>query len=100
MRFIAEHAHERIRVSDVASALATTQRTLERRFRAKLGRTIAHEINRFRVERAKRHLADTDLLIKQVAVASGFSDANQMYEVFRRVADTTPSDYRKRWRDR
>lgn len=99
LRFIAEHAHDRIRVGDVASAVATTQRTLERRFKAKLGRTIAHEINRFRVERAKRHLADTDMLIKQVAAASGFSDANQMYEVFRRIADTTPSDYRKRWRE-
>lgn len=99
LRFIAEHAHERIRVGDVASAVATTQRTLERRFKLKLSRTIAHEINRFRVERAKRHLADSDMLIKQVAAASGFSDANQMYEVFRRIAEITPSDYRKRWRE-
>ncbi|MEY3896326.1 MAG: Xylose operon regulatory protein [Verrucomicrobiota bacterium] len=41
LRFISENSHRRIQVNHVAAAVATTRRTLERRFRESVGRSIA-----------------------------------------------------------
>ncbi len=98
LRFIAEHSHERIKVSDVAAATRATRRTIERRFRDILGRSPAEEIARLRVERAKRLLIQTKTSIKHLAAAAGFHDATQMCVVFKRVAGITPSAYRRQRR--
>ena len=98
LRFISEHSHERIRVSDVVESLHVTRRTLERRFRAVLGRSIAEEIGRLRVERAKRRLTDSKTPIKRLAVEAGFGDGPQMCAVFKRIEGVTPSVYRRNHR--
>ena len=98
LRFISEHSHQPIRVSHVAKGLNVTRRTLERRFRAVLDRSIAEEIARLRVERAKRRLAESRTPIKLLAVEAGFGDATQMCTVFKRVEGVTPSAYRRNHR--
>lgn len=94
MRYILEHGHERIQVNHVASAVATTRRTLERRFRESLGRSIASEITRLRIERAKRIMTETDAPMKEVAKDSGFRNSDHFYKVFARVEGTPPTQYR------
>jgi LacI family transcriptional regulator len=94
MRYILEHGHERIQVKDVAAAVATTRRTLERRFRESLGRSIASEITRLRIERAKRIMTETDAPMKEVAKDSGFRNADHFYKVFARVEGIPPTQYR------
>ena len=94
LRFIAENGHERMKVSDIASAVAITRRTLERKFRDSLGRTIAEEIARLRVERAKRLMVETKDSFKALAVDLGFRNADHFYKVFSRVEGITPSQYR------
>ena len=95
LRFIAERCHEPIRVNDVAVAVATTRRTLERRFRESLTHTIAEEVTRLRLERAKRRLVETGEPLNVVAQASGFSDADHFYKVFVRLEGISPRDYRQ-----
>ncbi len=94
MRHILEHGHQRIKVNDVAAAVATTRRTLERRFRDSLGRSIAAEITRLRIERAKRIMTETDAPMKEVAEDSGFRNADHFYKVFARVEGMPPTQYR------
>ncbi len=95
LRFIAEHSDEQIRVGDVAVGIHVERRTLERRFRACLGRSIAGEIARLRVERLKRRLLESDTLIRELARESGFRDTMQMCAVFRRIEGISPSAYRR-----
>jgi len=95
LRFIAEHGNEPINVQAVADELPTVRRTLERRFRETLGRTIAEEITRLRLERVKRRLIETDEPLKVVAMASGFTSANQLYKVFLRIEGISPQQYRQ-----
>ena len=98
LRFIAEHSHERIRVSDVARGISVTRRTLERRFAEHGERTVAQEILHFRIERLKRLLVQTDQPIKYLAHEVGFIDAKQMHAVFSRVEGIPPSAYREQQR--
>ena len=79
----------------LASGLDMSRRSLERRFRHKLGRSIGEEIRRVHLDRARQLLATTDLSISQVALRSGFSDGRHLAVVFRRDLQTTPTDFRR-----
>ena len=96
--FIRSHVAEAVGVDDVADAAATSRRSLERRFRAALGRTVLDEIRHLRVERAKELLANTELAMPQIARASGFGDATRLGIVFRQLTGQPPSEYRRRVR--
>jgi LacI family transcriptional regulator len=98
MRFILEHAHEGIGVPDVAAHVVTTRRTLERRFRAVLDRTVMNEITRCRLERLKRRLAENDVPIKSLVQESGFKSVRVLYETFVREEGMSPSAYRAKRR--
>jgi len=95
MRFMAEKGHTGIRVQQVADAVFTSRRTLERRFRSAMGRPIADELARLKIERVKRQLVETDTPIKQLAWQSGFIDGKQMGKTFTRLVGVSPSEYRR-----
>jgi LacI family transcriptional regulator len=92
MRYIEQHTRDSITVDDAAGV---SRRTLERRFQSGTGRSVAAEIRRLRILKAKRLLAETDLLVKQIARETGFRDPIRLHEVFVREEGTTPSAYRK-----
>ena len=94
LRFIAEHSHQPIKVRDVVNHVPLSWRSLERRFHDNQRGTIGKEITRFRIERAKRLLSETDMLVKQVAEACGFANTKRLCEVFRRTEGTTPENFR------
>ena len=94
LRFIAEHGHEAIKVSDVVAAMPASRRAMERRFQNAMRRSIADEITRLRLERAKRRLVESDESLKSVAGASGFSNPTHFYRAFIRVEGLSPTEYR------
>jgi LacI family transcriptional regulator len=75
-----------------------SRRALERRFQRALGRGLAQEICRVRLERCKRLLTETELALSVVARHSGFTSARHLASVFRRELGLTPTGYRKRTR--
>ena len=83
-------------VDSLTKQLPITRRSLERRFLAAVGHGIHEEILRCRLERAKRLLVATDLSLKEVASAAGFSSADNLGRTFRRTEGTTPQEYRKK----
>lgn len=95
LRFIAGHAHLPIRVHDVSRAVPIARRTLEARFRARLGRSLLDEIQRVHLERAKHLLLTTEWAMPRIAEASGFSDAKRLATVFGQVEGTTPLKFRR-----
>lgn len=94
MPFITDHVHQDLDVEQVAAHIATTRRTLSRRFDSSLGRTIHQAITQLRLERVKRLLVESDATLKSVAAECGFRDAIHLCKVFQRVEKTSPSDYR------
>ncbi len=77
-QFIRERFLLPITVHDVLKAVSVIRRTLELRFRRALGRGVAQEISRMRLEHCKRLLTETDFLIPLVAQHSGFSRSRQL----------------------
>ena len=95
LRFIAESAHQPIKVADVANETGINRRTLERRFNESVGRSIAGEITRLRLARAKRQLVESGSPLKTVARDSGFRNTDHFHKVFARAEGITPTQYRK-----
>lgn len=93
--FIHDHATEGIQVEDVVQHVAISRRNLETRFRKVLGRTPHAELQRVRLQRAVRFLAETDLPIPKIAEAVGYTAPSYFIQVFRKEHGTTPSRYRR-----
>jgi LacI family transcriptional regulator len=94
LRYISDECSRRIKVSDVVDRVALSRRSLERKFQNCRGGTIHGEITRSRIERAKRLLAETSLLVKQVAESCGFANTRRFCEVFGRLEGISPTQYR------
>jgi len=94
VRFIREHASEPIWVPDVLAKVAIPRRTLERRFRAALGRSMTEEIIRTRIERAKMLLRETNLIVAKIALQSGYTTVEQLYRAFQKKVGISPGVFR------
>lgn len=63
------------------------------------GRNISQVINEYRVEEAKRLLAESSQTIVVVMLEAGFQTKSNFNREFRRVTGTTPSDFRRSFRE-
>lgn len=95
LAFIGANSHRQIGPDDVARAVATGKRTLDRHFQKYLKRTIAAEIRRVRIERAKRELAESDRPASKISSDVGFGPPTRMNEIFVREMGLTPGEYRR-----
>jgi transcriptional regulator GlxA family with amidase domain len=83
-RYVRVNLTNPLSIDAVASALATTRRTLERRTQAAAEMTPLELIQRIRVERAQHLLATTEQSIDQVAADVGYRNASSLRALLRR----------------
>ncbi|MCH2145367.1 MAG: XylR family transcriptional regulator [Phycisphaerales bacterium] len=93
--FIRARHPDPISVEDVAKSAHCSRRTLERKFRQSLDRTIHEELARQRLAHARRLLAETDADLETIAQRAGFTDARRLAVVFRQHFDSSPSSFRR-----
>jgi LacI family transcriptional regulator len=95
IRLIWQQSQGPMTVDSLTRQLPTTRRSLERRFSAAIGHGIHDEIVHCRLERAKRLLVATDLSMKEIAAAAGFSGADSMGRTFGRIEGISPLQFRR-----
>ena len=83
-----------ISVLDVANEVAVSRRSLEKRFRDTIGRTILEEIQLVRLERSKRMLLETTYPVSRIAELSGFGSTGYFIQFFQSRVGETPRRYR------
>ncbi|WP_156756115.1 GlxA family transcriptional regulator [Actinokineospora pegani] len=98
LEWLAEHITEPLTLPGVAARAHMSPRTLERRFRAETGDSLAGWIARRRVERARALLEDSDLSVTQVAHAAGFTSTGSLRRHFLAHTGTSPRSYRDAFR--
>jgi LacI family transcriptional regulator len=94
VQFIRRQQGHNISVDRVAEKVATSRRSLEKRFRQVIGRTILEEIQLTKLERAKRLLLETTYPISKVAEIAGFGSAGYFIQFFQKQVGRTPRKYR------
>jgi AraC-like DNA-binding protein len=80
-------------VSTIASELAMSARTLQRRL-AKEGHSFQSVVDMARKDLAERLLAETDYNLAEIAFLTGFAEQSSFTRAFRRWAGQTPRSYR------
>ena len=98
LRLITSHLAESINVEWVVRQLPVARRSLERKFKKLVGRTILGQIHHVRLQKAKELLAESDLSLDTVAQRSGFANARWMADSFRRELRITPHRFRRQFR--
>ena len=94
--FLRAHFAGPVMVDDVARASGLSLSVLKTRFKALVGRPVHAELQRLRLEEARRLLSTTDLPVKKVATLAGFSDISHFTTAFRKHAGVPPAKYRSR----
>lgn len=85
---------EPLSMDDVAQAAACSRARLFQLFKRSTGMTPNDYLQRLRVNRAQRALAETDDSVTDVALACGFSTSQYFSNVFRKYTGLSPSEYR------
>ncbi len=98
--YIDEHFKESITLEDLAGLLHQNKYYLAHSFKDAFGISPIRYLVERRIEESKRLLADTDHSIGEIASIAGFASASNFSQVFRRVTNTTPGEYRKNARSK
>ncbi|MFD4947418.1 GlxA family transcriptional regulator [Streptomyces sp. NPDC058409] len=96
--YIMRNIGEPLTVADLAECAHVSDRQLTRIFKNELGTTPHAYIESARVEMARNQLESTDATLERVASTCGFGTVDTLVRVFRRRLDTTPTEYRRRFR--
>jgi len=84
-----------LRLSELAREAGLSTSHFLRSFRQSTGKTPHQFVLQRRVERARALMRDHRVSLTEVALASGFADQHHLARVFRRIANMTPTDYRR-----
>ncbi|CAL9295370.1 MULTISPECIES: DJ-1/PfpI family protein [unclassified Streptomyces] len=96
--YVLRHLAEPLTVARLAEHAHVSDRQLTRVFKNELGTTPHAYIESVRVEQARHQLESTDATLERVAAATGFGTVDTLVRAFRRRLDTTPTEYRRRFR--
>jgi LacI family transcriptional regulator len=94
VRFIREHACDGATIGDLLRVVPLSRRVMESRYRKATGRTPHQDLVRFRIDRVKQLLAETDHSLERIATLAGFDHPEYMSVAFKRETGTTPGKFR------
>ncbi|MQS36076.1 GlxA family transcriptional regulator [Streptomyces katsurahamanus] len=96
--YVMRHISDQLTAADIAAYAHVGERQLARIFKSELGMTPAAYIESARVEAARNQLEATDVTLERIASTCGFGTTDTLIRAFRRQLDTTPTEYRRRFR--
>ncbi|HVE40915.1 MAG TPA: DNA-binding transcriptional regulator [Planctomycetota bacterium] len=94
VRFIREHACDGATIGDLLRVVPLSRRVMESRYRKATGRTPHQDLVRFRIDRVKQLLAETEHSLERIATLAGFDHPEYMSVAFKRETRTTPGKFR------
>jgi LacI family transcriptional regulator len=98
LNFIYQNLHRPISMRDVYRSVAMSRSGLEKAFREHFVRAPMKELNRVRLERAKKLLIESDDKIFNIACATGLQTSNNLCRIFREQLGITPKEFRLKHR--
>jgi LacI family transcriptional regulator len=94
LRYIWQHASQPINVEDLIGVAAMSRRGLHKAFLENVGRTPGQELQRVRIEHAKRLLTDADLKLDVLAKMCGYQNGNSFWVAFKQATGQSPKQFR------
>jgi transcriptional regulator GlxA family with amidase domain len=95
--YIEKHFNTKITVDALCEKCNLARRTFERRFKKATSNTILEYIQRVKIEAAKKALEHGRKTVNEVMYDVGYNDTKSFRDVFKKVTDMTPVDYRNKF---
>lgn len=100
MIFIHEHYAEKLSIPEIARSAYMSERACYRMFRECLRCSPLDYVVSYRLQHARRLLADTDETVTRIAQACGFASSSHFGKLFMKRFGCTPLQYRQSWQNR
>jgi two-component system response regulator YesN len=94
MDYIAGRFHHDLSIDEVSEFIGLSCSHFCVLFKKENGVTFLEYLTKLRIERAASILRNTDVKVYQIAPLVGYQDAKYFTQVFKRIMDMTPSEYR------
>jgi two-component system response regulator YesN len=88
---------QKITVADIAGAIGLSESYLSHLYKKETGENLIDYMTKYRLEKAKRLLSETDLRTYEIAESIGFSEANYFSKQFKRYEGINPLEYRNQF---
>jgi transcriptional regulator GlxA family with amidase domain len=98
LRWMAAHPDRDLSVEALAARLAMSPRTFARHFVGAMGMPPAQYVQALRIDATRRMLTDGNQSIERIAHRCGFPSTEAMRTAFQRKLNTSPSEFRQRFR--
>lgn len=95
LAYIDENLSDKLSLSELAEKSCMSVPSFSRKFKERVGKTLIQYLNECRIEKSKLLLENKNLSLEQVAEEAGFSNANYLIRVFKKVTGQTIGEYRK-----
>lgn len=89
-RYMDKYYFEKISIQMVAQSLGVSQSHLRSRFKEKYGVSPQEYLTSVRIQEVKKHLTNSDVLLKEIAQRVGFYDEFQMSRLFKKQEGISP----------
>ncbi|MGG1515445.1 response regulator [Paenibacillus oryzisoli] len=94
-RYVEQHYFEECSLVSVASYMHLNPNYFSNLFKKQTGESFTSYLTRFRIDKAKMLLTNTDMKISEIAEAVGYTDSNYFATAFKQVVGKPPTEYRK-----
>ena len=92
-----ENYQKPISTDDLARIAALSRAGLFKAFIQKVGRTPGNELNRVRMENAKKLLFQSQMKLDEIAELSGYQNTNSFWIAFKQSTGMSPRQYQKQF---
>lgn len=93
-KYVQNHYHEPIHVSDMADLCNMNYSYFSRYFKKLTGKTFVEYVNYIRLTEAEKLLLTTNLNVTQIAFSTGFSSASYFIKIFKKHRGLSPNKMR------
>lgn len=95
LSFLHKHYQERITIADVSSYAGVSEKECIRSFKNTFHQTPMDYLIHYRIEQAKRLLAETDEPVTNIAFMTGFHSSAYFGKIFKKYLNVTPKEFRQ-----
>lgn len=95
MDYIEQNLGGKLSLPELSEMACMSVSSFSKKFKERTNLTLVQYLNVRRIEQAKRMLKDRSLTLEEIAEETGFSNANYLIRVFKKVTGQTISEYRK-----
>jgi AraC-like DNA-binding protein len=96
VKYMEKHLHEDLSLTHLANIFGYTRSYLCELFSSTIDMPPMRFLTMIRLERAKELLANSDKTVAEIAEASGFASAKQLWQTCRRETGMSPREFRKK----